>query len=151
MQPHTVLIYKSTGIRYYVGMSPKYESMFTQRVIEEIEKARVDAHLSVADLVKRSGMPRNSFFTKIRGDRAFTTDDVDSLARALGLDPFLILRRASGGLALHSVPDVGGGEDDDATEWELRQAAHRLHGQQVGTTWVIPRAEVEARRERTAA
>lgn len=78
-------------------MSPKYESAFTQRVIETIENARLDQNMSIEELVKRSGMPRNSYFVKIRGDRTFTTEDVDKLAKALGLDPFLILRRAAVG------------------------------------------------------
>lgn len=83
-------------------MSPKYESDFTQRVIAVIENARLDADISVQELIDRSGIRRSSYFRKMRGETTFTTEDVDSLAKALGLDPFLVLRQAS----------VGGSEDN---------------------------------------
>lgn len=83
-------------------MTPKYESGFTPRVIEVIENARLDKGISVQDLVDRSGIRRSTYFRKMRGETTFTTEDVDALARALELDPFLILREAS----------VGGSEDN---------------------------------------
>lgn len=76
-------------------MSPKYESTFTQRVIEQIESARLDAGVSVQELIERSGIRRSSYFRKMRGETTFTTEDVDALARALGLDPLLVLSSAA--------------------------------------------------------
>lgn len=77
-------------------MTPKYESDFTQRVIEAIENARLDAGVSVQEIIMRSGIRRSSYFRKMRGETTFTTEDVDALARALGMDPFLLLSKASG-------------------------------------------------------
>lgn len=76
-------------------MNAKYESSFTQRVIEQIENARLDRGMSVQELIERSGIRRSSYFRKMRGDTTFTTEDVDALARAIELDPFLVLRMAS--------------------------------------------------------
>ena len=100
--PHTVRlvnrkrdeIYKRTEIRYNVVMS-KYESQFTQRVIETIENRRRDAKMTIDDLCKASGIGRNSYYAKLRGERCFNTEDIDAVAEALGCDPFLILEEAS--------------------------------------------------------
>lgn len=76
-------------------MPPKYESTFTQRVIEMIENARLDAGVSVQELIERSGIRRSTYFRKMRGETTFTTEDVDALASALGLDPLLVLSSAA--------------------------------------------------------
>ena len=76
-------------------MNPKYESSFTQRVIEVIEHARLDHGMSVQELIDLSGIRRSSYFRKMRGETTFTTEDVDALARALNLDPFFVLRSAT--------------------------------------------------------
>jgi DNA-binding XRE family transcriptional regulator len=76
-------------------MHQKYDSQFTQRVIEEIEKARHEAKMSVDTLARAAGIGRNSYFTKLRGERCFNTEEIDSIATALGLDPFIILTKAA--------------------------------------------------------
>lgn len=103
-------------------MSPRYESSFTQRVIEVIEHARLDAGLSVQDLIDRSGIRRSSYFRKMRGETTFTTEDVDSLASALGLDPFLVLREASASSPATIAPVIDGGFRQ--TTEPLRNVAH---------------------------
>jgi transcriptional regulator with XRE-family HTH domain len=68
---------------------------FTDQVIQTIENARLDAGITVAELILRSGITRRTYFRKMRGDTEFTTSDIDAIARALGVDPFLILRKAA--------------------------------------------------------
>ena len=57
-------------------MTPKYESEFTQRVIEAIENARLDAGISVQEIIENSGIRRSSYFRKMRGETTFTTEDM---------------------------------------------------------------------------
>ena len=73
----------------------KYESLFTQRVIEVIENRRRDRNMTIDDLCAATGIGRNSYYNKIRGDRCFNTEEIDAIARVLGCDPFLILEEAS--------------------------------------------------------
>lgn len=72
----------------------KYESLFTQRVIEVIENRRRDRNMTIDDLCAATGIGRNSYYNKIRGDRCFNTEEIDAIARVLGCDPFLILKDA---------------------------------------------------------
>lgn len=76
-------------------MFAKYEDSFTQAVIEAIESARIEAGLSVNTVVQRAGIGRNSWFTKMRGDRAFTTEDIHKIAVAIGVDPLDMLSAAA--------------------------------------------------------
>lgn len=73
----------------------KYESLFTQRVIEVIENRRRDRNMTIDDLCAATGIGRNSYYNKIRGDRCFNTEEIDAIARVLGCDPLLILEEAS--------------------------------------------------------
>lgn len=73
----------------------KYESLFTQRVIEVIENRRRDRNMTIDDLCAATGIGRNSYYNKIRGDRCFNTKEIDAIARVLGCDPLLILEEAS--------------------------------------------------------
>lgn len=99
-------------------MVPKYESDFTQRVIEAIEHARLDAGMSVQELIDRSGIRRSTYFRKMRGENTFDTEDVDAIARALGLDPFLLLRAAA---------NVGGfGENDGLRQSDFARVADEI-------------------------
>ncbi|GAA6123806.1 hypothetical protein BPY_19140 [Bifidobacterium psychraerophilum] len=68
---------------------------FSDSVITEMEKARQEARLTTQELIRRSGIRRSTYFRKMRGETDFTTSDIDALSRALGVDPFLILRKAT--------------------------------------------------------
>ncbi len=68
---------------------------FSLRVIDVIENARHDAGMSQAELIQRSGIPRNSFYKRMRGEVPFNTNDIDAIASALDCDPMLILREAA--------------------------------------------------------
>ena len=68
---------------------------FTDQTIKTIESTRQEVGMTTQELIRRSGIRRSTFFRKMRGDTSFTTEDIDALARAMGVDPFLILSNAS--------------------------------------------------------
>lgn len=68
---------------------------FTDQVIQALENARLDANMTVNELLRRSGLKRSSYFRKMRGGTELTTGDIDRLARALGRDPMLVLAEAA--------------------------------------------------------
>lgn len=68
---------------------------FTDQVIQALENARLDANMTVNELLRRLGLKRSSYFRKMRGDTELTTGDIDRLARALGRDPMLVLAEAA--------------------------------------------------------
>jgi len=90
-----------------MGQKPTGPSgAFSLRVVQEIERARKDADLTATELVKRSGIGANTYFTKMRGERPFNTNEIDTLASAMNVEPEIILRRAGG-----SAANVGGSPD----------------------------------------
>lgn len=68
---------------------------FNWRVIDQIEKLIDDSGLTRAEAITRSGIRRNTFFVKMRGETALTTDDIWKLAKALEVEPELIFTRAA--------------------------------------------------------
>ena len=72
----------------------KYESLFTQRVVETIENVRRERRMTIDDLCKASGIGRNSYYVKLRYERCFNTEEIDAIARALDCDPYLLLEEA---------------------------------------------------------
>ena len=85
---------KSHKKRYFYYMTDKMAA-FTDQVIQALENARLDANMTVNELLRRSGLKRSSYFRKMRGDTELTTGDIDRLARALGRDPMLVLAEAA--------------------------------------------------------
>lgn len=68
---------------------------FSWRVIDVIQKLIAEKGITDAEVISRSGVPRNTFYRKMRGDTALTTDDIERLASALDVDPFAIIHAAS--------------------------------------------------------
>ncbi|MGN7861492.1 helix-turn-helix domain-containing protein [Microbacterium sp. 22303] len=68
---------------------------FSWRVIDVIQKLIAEQGITDAEVISRSGMPRNTFYRKMRGDTPLTTDDIERLASALDVDPFAIIHAAS--------------------------------------------------------
>ncbi|MDO5052368.1 MAG: helix-turn-helix transcriptional regulator [Pseudoclavibacter sp.] len=66
----------------------------SQQVAREIDHIRRQTGITVSELVRLAGMGANTYYTKMRGERPFTTNEVDNLARALGLSAQLLLVRA---------------------------------------------------------
>lgn len=90
---------------------------FNWRVIEQIEKLIDESGLTRAEVITRSGLRRNTFFVKMRGETALTTDDIAKLADALSVEPEVIFTRAAGEAStnvtpLHMRGDVGGARED---------------------------------------
>lgn len=85
---------KKSQKRYFYYMTDKMAA-FTDQVIQALENARLDANMTVNELLRRSGLKRSSYFRKMRGDTELTTGDIDRLARALGRDPMLVLAEAA--------------------------------------------------------
>lgn len=85
---------KSPKKQYFYYMTDKMAA-FTDQVIQALENARLDANMTVNELLRRSGLKRSSYFRKMRGDTELTTGDIDRLARALGRDPMLVLAEAA--------------------------------------------------------
>ena len=73
----------------------KYDSDFTRRVTETIEQKRRDRKMTIDELCKKTGIGRNSYYTKQRGERCFNTEEIDAIAKALGCDALLLLEEAS--------------------------------------------------------
>lgn len=68
---------------------------FSRRVSQAIERLRIDAGVTQAQLFKDAGMSQNYFYVRLRGELPFNTNDISALAEALDLDPMSILREAS--------------------------------------------------------
>lgn len=68
---------------------------FGRAVVAAIEAALVAEGLTKAALIERSGVPANTFHTRMRGDKPFNTNEIEKLAKALGRDPLLLLREAA--------------------------------------------------------
>lgn len=70
-------------------------SSFSLRVVEQIEDARAQSGITQAELFAAAGMSQNYYYSRLRGDLPFNTNDIDKLALVLKCDPLLILRRAA--------------------------------------------------------
>ena len=68
---------------------------FNWRVIDQIEQLIDESGLTRAEVIIKSGMRRNTFFVKMRGETALTTDDIAKIAEALGVEPEVVFVRAA--------------------------------------------------------
>lgn len=84
---------------------------FNWRIIDSIDRLIAASGLTRAEVITRSGIRRNTFFVKMRGETALTTDDLSKIASALGVSPEEIVAGASGS-RLRAL-DVSGDEDDE--------------------------------------
>lgn len=74
------------------------ETSATTKVIAEVVQTLMDEHgISQNRLAARIGKSQSYVSTRTRGEQAWTTDDIDAIAKALGLpNGFAILDRAMG-------------------------------------------------------
>ncbi|MCI1868286.1 hypothetical protein [Bifidobacterium crudilactis] len=68
---------------------------FSLSVIEEVQKAIQESGMSNAEVIKRAKISQDYFYTRTRGEKPFNTNDISRIAEVLGIDPLMILRRAS--------------------------------------------------------
>jgi hypothetical protein len=81
-----------------MGQKPKGPALsFARRVNEIIDARRQELGITKAALITASGIPANTFHTRMRGDRPFDLNDIEMLATALRCDAELILREAAVG------------------------------------------------------
>lgn len=92
-------------IRYCVPVNNS-ERSFNWRVIDQIEKLIDESGKTRAEIIKLSGFRRNTFFVKMRGETAMTTDDIAKIARALGYSPELLMRRVLADENVGGSPDT---------------------------------------------
>ncbi len=65
---------------------------FSRRVIGNIDYAVGKDTRSAAEIITAAGMSKNYFYTRMRGEKPFNTNDVEAIADALGIDPFELMR-----------------------------------------------------------
>ncbi|MCC2031798.1 helix-turn-helix domain-containing protein [Microbacterium allomyrinae] len=90
-------------------------SGFSWRVIDVIQKLIEQKGMTDAELIVRSGVPRNTFYRKMRGETPLNTNDIDAIAAALDVDPFDLLRAAAAPNVTELHPrrrDVGAFQQD---------------------------------------
>jgi transcriptional regulator with XRE-family HTH domain len=76
-------------------MAPDLGS-FSWHVIDTVQRLISVSGMTDAEVIKRSGMRRNTFYVKMRGETALTTEDLAKIAGALDIDPLEILKTAAG-------------------------------------------------------
>lgn len=62
-------------------------SEFSVRVVANLERLRDEASLTNVQVLERAGFSRNYYYTRLRLESPFTTDDVARLASVLGVEP----------------------------------------------------------------
>ncbi|UOQ56043.1 hypothetical protein MUN78_10040 [Leucobacter allii] len=67
---------------------------FSSAVAETIDRQIGLSGIPVAHVIKEAGLSRNYYYKRIRGEGMFNTNDIDTIARALGMDPFDLIRMA---------------------------------------------------------
>src|SRR5690554_3466364 len=69
-------------------------SSLNWKVLDLLQDLIAERGITKSELVQQLNMGRNTFFAKMRGETALTTDDIADIADALGADPEMILRKA---------------------------------------------------------
>ena len=78
---------------------------FSRRVVRAVETLRDRARLTNTELIRAAGISANYFYIRLRGEAPFTTNDIEKLAGAFGVEPYEVLQLASS-----PNPEDGGGE-----------------------------------------
>ena len=100
---------------------------FSRRVIGNIDYAVGKDPRPAAEIITAAGMSRNYFYTRMRGEKPFNTNDVEAIADALGMDPFALLQAPTENVTdLDSRRRVRASKEDD--QKVARQKAKRHDG-----------------------
>lgn len=67
---------------------------FSKEVIKQIQEAISASGLSNAEIIKRSNISQDYFYTRMRGEKPFTTNDISRIGHAIGVNPMRILIEA---------------------------------------------------------
>lgn len=68
---------------------------FSLDVINEVRRAIDESNISDSEIIEKAEMSRDYFYKRMRGEKPFNTNDISKIADVLGVDAFLILRRAA--------------------------------------------------------
>lgn len=68
---------------------------FSLEVIDLIQKAIADSGLSNAEVIKRTQISQDYFYTRARGEKPFNTNDISRICNVLGINPLQLMSRAS--------------------------------------------------------
>lgn len=63
---------------------------YSRLVATNIERLRIDAGLSVAQLTSAAGLSRSYYQSRVRLESPFNTNDIEALALALGVTPYVL-------------------------------------------------------------
>lgn len=91
----TWLLERQALKRYSLSMQGRDVSFFSQCIADGIEKARVAAGLTVRSLCDLTGMGRNTYFTKRRGESFFNTEDIAKITEVLNVDLLTFIQQAT--------------------------------------------------------
>ena len=67
---------------------------FSKGVIEQVQEAITASGMSNAEVIKRSHISQDYFYTRMRGEKPFNTNDISKIAEVLGVDAFGLLIKA---------------------------------------------------------
>lgn len=81
------------------------------RVINRIQKLIEAKEMTDAEVIARSGIPRNTFYRKMRGDTPLNTDDLEKIGRALEVSPYDLFNDSPSNVT-ELRPRVGGAVDN---------------------------------------
>ena len=68
---------------------------FSMSVVKKLEKAITESGLSKSEVIRRASISQDYFYSRTRGDKPFTTNDISRIAKVIGVDPILLLRAAA--------------------------------------------------------
>lgn len=83
---------------YIVGMGRKgmnSSDEFSNEVAREIQRAIETAGISNAEVMRRTHISQDYFYSRMRGEKPFNTNDVSRIAEAIGANAFAILIKAA--------------------------------------------------------
>ena len=63
-----------------------------KQFMQSLNDRRKELGLTTEELISRSGISRRSYFRKAKNESAFSLQDVEALARAVGTTPELLLK-----------------------------------------------------------
>ncbi|WP_340468902.1 hypothetical protein [Bifidobacterium favimelis] len=67
---------------------------FSMDVIRIIQDAIAASGMTNMEIIKKSGMSQDYFYTRMRGEKPFNTNDISYIADILGVDALDLLREA---------------------------------------------------------
>lgn len=68
---------------------------FSLAVINEIQEAIKDSGMSNAEVIKQAKISQDYFYTRMRGEKPFNTNDISRISDVIGVDALSILMKAS--------------------------------------------------------